>query len=186
MKKLFLSLLLLGMTFCSFARAFFAYDDTGIQFSYDSNESSFDHKFIDVAGMSILAGWEFNTDDVEKPLHYSTGLNIGFEIDSTFCFGLFGGINYKLVEFGPMLLELQGMVEAGWASQMLLDNGFINGLYNQNTLDLVLMLKNRRIFYIGAGISDYNLFDFAYKNSSNKNGFYTTTIGYHFIGGIRL
>lgn len=180
MKKFLFFIIFTFIANCCFGRAFLAFDDSGIQFSYDGSaaETSFDYDFFDVAGMSLLGGWEFNSKDIDSKVHYLTGINMGLEVSTTICVGLFGGVNYTLFDFGKVILELRGIVEAGWASQLLFDNGFINGIYNQNTADLTFMLKSRKYFFIGAGVSNYNLIDL----SESKN--FGSTIGYHLIGGI--
>ncbi len=143
------------------------------------NESDGKILFSPFPDMGMNLFWEFATDDTEKKIHWFLGGGAGFSRGAHV--NAAGGMNIGLAEFGKFRLELSNYLKVGrvvWLGNQ--------SLYINTSCDILMMMKNRREFYFGQGISITSN-TWSVKNDDNadsrEENIHTSL---HFLLGLRI
>lgn len=156
MKKIITVFAVLFMCSCVFARvklqANLAGPGAGFNYFYSWNNAPEENGFkvlgVPVAGASVSAFWEFNSEK-QQPFHFDAGVDLGL-----FLIGCYinpaASFEYTLVSFSNLKMELNTTLTAGVFVDI-----FGKWYFNSSqSVDLILCGSERLGFYGGLGIEN--------------------------------
>lgn len=188
-RKLFLTALLFGLCSSCFARIMVQQDYEGVGAFLDFSHNCFNKvtpneseaSFSGFGGFSATIGWEFNTDNLDSPIHFYVAGDCGLSMVG-FPLLAVGGLNYRLHDFGKVALELDGSLALGPIFGLY---GSVD-IFEQLSANVLLMKSDRRGLYGGLGVTFMNMPYLAfYKGYGAKFTSYSYA-GARFVLGLKI
>lgn len=190
MKKNFLIIAIFTMCSLCFARVISQVDVNEFtnEFVYNFAEieregaDSIEYDFATVGGFFASLMYEFNSESVEDRIHYLAGASFGLAgwgFPACLDFGVCCGLK----DFEKLRIEMLGTIRVG--SSLGLFGGA--DFYTKQSVDVVLMNKNRRGLYGGFGFTNDITTEWLYSDEYEDVVFSVLdTAGMHFVLGIRF
>lgn len=132
--------------------------DCGLEYSCFDSESPLDtgYSYVEAAGLSASLLWEFDTS-VKKPVHWYAGFDSGLLIYGL-TYMVKGGFSWKLAKLGPVVMELDTSLAAGYMLEIFSDADAVASL----SCGLTFMSSSRKGLYCTIGVSDVIIPDVNY------------------------
>jgi len=189
MKKLFTTLILLAVGASAFADIFvqaevdpfgFEYFAMSVYSEKGEPERDISTGFSKLCGLGTQVCWEFNSDS-ETKFHPFVGGGLGF---STWGFPVtaVGGLNYNLVDLGPLTMDLMATAKLG----ALVEIYGKADLFVQPSIDAVFMSNSRKGIYGGLGATSQITTDFVTMIKKDMKYYGVTAVSCHVFAGYRF
>ena len=186
-KNIFVFLIIFSGVMC-FARPILQLDADGCGLYTIYNKSAFDNvdapsvknSFISFSGLTGSLIWEFGKANPQK-IHYFAGVTAGIE-GGGFPLAAMGGFNMKLMDLGPLNMELSSALNIGSCSGV---KGGVEG-YGKISSDVIFMGQSRRGFYGGIGIVDYITPNLNYYVDYGLSIHFINNLSLHAVAGLRF
>lgn len=188
MKRIILALLVLLMASSLSSRIMvqtkFSWLGNNFEYHHDCFRLEVDklyYNFSIFEGAEVSIGYELFSDNVDNKFHFFAGADVGL-FSEYMLSGYFAGLNFHLFDTDFFRYELMTTLHAGQLE-------FFKGpSYNFGRIDLdfVMSKKNRRLPYLGLGISNVNTINVDIFRDYGYDLYFVDNLSLHVMAGFRL